>query len=120
LQQNLGGNFLNDQALLYLKQECKYSLTPQLKVLRRKQMEMGKPTEPVLRKLQHVTSSYDLMAKRVGDMGSSLYLARLTESVAGCPGFQGIRVLRIGGGLQRTVQPPIHVLSLFMDWSLDN
>jgi hypothetical protein len=63
--QSLAGDFLSDQILLQLQRDYKYNCTPQFRVQRKKNMEVGKVLDPVLRKYQNVTPSFEKMSTRV-------------------------------------------------------
>lgn len=75
----LAGNFLSDQIALEFQQRLKIQVTPTYKVIKKKSVEVGKPADATLRKV-NVTESFDQAAKMVSDcfiylIGSNLCLA---------------------------------------------
>jgi actin-like protein 6A len=60
--ENIGGDMLTKAAVKVLEAR-NVNLTPHFKILRKKAVEFGKPAEIQLKKLQHLTHSFDLSAK---------------------------------------------------------
>jgi hypothetical protein len=59
MTQAIGGDYLSEQLLLQLQHDQKINVTPPFKILRRRPVEVGRPAEIVLKKLQHVTKSFE-------------------------------------------------------------
>ena len=63
LSQPLAGNALTEQALARLKEHCQYEPTPSYRIIRKKNVEQGKPAEPSVRKVAHVDPSFERDAR---------------------------------------------------------
>jgi hypothetical protein len=57
--QPIGGDYVSEQLLMQLKQEHNLNVVAPFKILRRRPVDVGCPAEVVLKRLQHITKSFE-------------------------------------------------------------